>query len=636
MATSVGSTNLTTTNTWQLLEAINPDPSQSSTMAVYTNGTLVASGVTQSGTTAVTAPLFINGQGGTSTNSYPSYLAELVAFNTGLSLSNRQLIEGYLAWKWGLQASLPNTHPYYAATPSAGTTSVGNLTVDVTGNIQVAPNNNFRITGPTEWRTNMITVSGTSLTIPTPTTPYPSTNSAALYTITNTGFNALTLPTYTTSSPGVFWTLANSTTSNLTISITYTSGSGLGSTITLNAGTSVNIYWTGSAFTSIRGQGPTGATGPTGMAGSTGPTGVAGTTGPTGMAGSTGPTGTAGTTGPTGPGFSAITTPGTNYVLTTASSTSSNAAVANSNLTFNGSTLAVTGNVTTTSTTSNSIGGVTLSNGGIIVGGTGNSAIIGSSTGLMIQGYAGADCYIRTNGGASTQTGGIYFGAGGTNTMYFSSAGALSNASTTSNNIGGSTLSNSILTVGAATAGSTTSGSVNVAGGFFINGVALSGGSTISGTTTSGTVLLATGTSTGLQGSANLFFSNSSNLGIQTTTPATALDVNGGVTIRNGYRPTYSNVSSGTSLTVPSAAYGTHFNITASSITGITLPTVVGSTDSNAYWVFRNNTAGYLSITFTYTTAGTTYPTNPVTIPPANSLTMMVTFPSSVLGYVLF
>jgi len=75
MATSVGSTNLTTTNTWQLLEALNPDPSQSSTMAVYTNGTLVASGVTQSGTTAVTAPLFINGQGGTSTNSYPSYLA---------------------------------------------------------------------------------------------------------------------------------------------------------------------------------------------------------------------------------------------------------------------------------------------------------------------------------------------------------------------------------------------------------------------------------------------------------------------------------------------------------------------------------------------------------------------------------
>ena len=50
--------------------------------------------------------------------------------------------------------------------------------------------------------------------------------------------------------------------------------------------------------------GPTGNTGPTGVAGPTGPQGVAGPTGPTGSQGNlgpTGPTGTAGTTGPTGP-----------------------------------------------------------------------------------------------------------------------------------------------------------------------------------------------------------------------------------------------------------------------------------------------------------------------------------------------
>lgn len=302
MATSVGSTNLTTANTWQLLEAINPDPSQSSTMAVYTNGNLVASGTSQSGTTVVTSPLYINGQAGTSTNSYASYLAEVVVFNTGLSLSNRQLIEGYLAWKWGLQGSLPNTHPYYSATPSAGITSVGSMTVDTIGNIEVVPTNNFRVLGPTEWRTNMITVSGTSLTIATPTLSLPATQSAALYTITNTGFNALVLPTYTSASPGVFWTLANATASNLTIGVTYTSGSGLGSSITLNANTSVNIYWNGSSFKSISGQGPTGPTGntgPTGATGSTGPTGFNGTAGSTG---NTGPTGAAGygATGPQG------------------------------------------------------------------------------------------------------------------------------------------------------------------------------------------------------------------------------------------------------------------------------------------------------------------------------------------------
>jgi hypothetical protein len=133
-----------------------------------------------------------------------------------------------------------------------------------------------------------------------------------------------------------------------------------------------------------------------------------------------------------------------------------------------------------------------------------------------------------------------------------------------------------------------------------------------------------------------LFFNTTSNfLGIQTTTPATALDVNGGVTIRNGYRPLYSNVTT-SSLTVASTSYGTHYNITTSLLSAITLPAVVGSSDSNAYWVFRNNSGTYLSVTFTYTTAGTTFPANPVTIPPANSVTMMVTYPSSVLGYVLF
>jgi hypothetical protein len=134
-------------------------------------------------------------------------------------------------------------------------------------------------------------------------------------------------------------------------------------------------------------------------------------------------------------------------------------------------------------------------------------------------------------------------------------------------------------------------------------------------------VTIATG-GTGIFGNTGLSFS------------ASLLTVNGGLVLSNGFRPLFSNVSSGTSFTA--GAYGTQYNITASGITGITLPTVTPSTDSNAYWVFRNNTAGYLSVTFTYTTAGTTYPTNPVTIPPANSLTMMVTYPGSVLGYVLF
>ena len=1099
MATSVGATNLTAATTWQLLEAINPDPSQSSTMAVYLNGTLQASGVTQAGTTPVTGPLFINGQAGTSTNSYQSYLAEVIVFNTGLSQANRQVVEGYLAWKWGMQSLLPVIHPYYAAGPSAGVTSVGSLTVDAVGNMQAAPNANFRILGPTEWRTNMTTVTGTSLTIPTPTGLLPATNSAGLYAITNTGFNALTLPTYTSASPGVFWTLANGTATNLTIGVTYTSGSGLGSSITLNAGCSANIYWNGTAFTYQSNQGPTGWTGPTGATGrtgatgstgstgstgptgftgvtgstgwtgstgftgftgptgpgspgGTGPTGFTGSTGPTGFTGptgpgspgGTGPTGTTGDLGPTGPqgvmgfqgnqgiqgtagytgpqgvqgiqgvmgptGFTGFTgssmtgptgpegpagppgvaaagasvsitgSTGWGSVLTVA--TGGTGLFGNSNMTFDGSTLAVTG-VTTlnddgasapnyylsdtlrllstlppylgsiasiffgnalstyplgriyatdtsasgvpssavvfqsaTSTVNGSTAttitpfsytgsdqfytvpaGVTsltvslwgagggyngyygagagagaylkgtlavtpgqllriiagaggelysangygggggsyfsggnqwnVGNGGgrsavqsylngtitsasstasnftyttsvahgllsnqpvaitnmttaaynvtalvatiptsntftvsnatapaaatnqrgvlavelVVVGGggggaggavgggatyTGNANAgatnggaggggatttaggtaggVGATAGSLLQGGTGANGFYSGGGG-----GGYYGGGGGSNgaggggTSWYSSLftftagsngtsgapgaspgttdpnfanGAGAPQEYTNTTLGNGRVviispsttyllteamrisSNGFLGVGTAAPAYTldvtgtsritsnlgvgvapiaTAGSINVANGFYVNGVALSGGTTISGSTTAGNVLLAAGTSTGIQGNTNLFFNTTSNfLGVQTTTPATALDVNGGVTIRNGYRPIYSNVSTGTSLTISANTYGTHYNITTSAITAITLPTVTGATDSNAYWVFRNNTGTYLSITFTYTTAGTTFPTNPVTIPPANSITMMVTFPSSVLGYVLF
>jgi hypothetical protein len=168
------------------------------------------------------------------------------------------------------------------------------------------------------------------------------------------------------------------------------------------------------------------------------------------------------------------------------------------------------------------------------------------------------------------------------------------------------------------------------------------GGSSVSitGSTGWGSILSVATGGTGLFGNSNLFF-NGTGLGISTTTPATALDVNGAVTIRNGLRPLYSNVTaasltSGT-LTVVSNIYGTHFNITTSALTTISLPTINWTSDSNAYWVFRNSTGTYLGVTFTYTSVGTTAPTNPVIIPPANSVTMMLTYPAGATSnYVLF
>jgi hypothetical protein len=37
---------------------------------------------------------------------------EIILYSGPLSTTQRQQVEGYLAWKWGLQSSLPSTHPY--------------------------------------------------------------------------------------------------------------------------------------------------------------------------------------------------------------------------------------------------------------------------------------------------------------------------------------------------------------------------------------------------------------------------------------------------------------------------------------------------------------------------------------------
>jgi hypothetical protein len=45
-------------------------------------------------------------------------LAEVITFTTALTTTQRQQVEGYLAWKWGLQSTLPAGHPYKSAAPT--------------------------------------------------------------------------------------------------------------------------------------------------------------------------------------------------------------------------------------------------------------------------------------------------------------------------------------------------------------------------------------------------------------------------------------------------------------------------------------------------------------------------------------
>lgn len=50
---------------------------------------------------------------------YQGYIAEIVIATGALSSNDREKMEGYLAWKWGIEANLPAGHPYKSLPPTA-------------------------------------------------------------------------------------------------------------------------------------------------------------------------------------------------------------------------------------------------------------------------------------------------------------------------------------------------------------------------------------------------------------------------------------------------------------------------------------------------------------------------------------
>jgi methionine-rich copper-binding protein CopC len=60
---------------------------------------------------------FVTGYG------FQGYVYEIILTTGTLSPADRQKIEGYLAWKWGTQASLPVGHPYESAAPESSDTT---------------------------------------------------------------------------------------------------------------------------------------------------------------------------------------------------------------------------------------------------------------------------------------------------------------------------------------------------------------------------------------------------------------------------------------------------------------------------------------------------------------------------------
>lgn len=52
---------------------------------------------------------------------FGGHVGEILIYDRELTTAQRQNLEGYLAWRWGLQATLPYDHPYAASFPGYGT-----------------------------------------------------------------------------------------------------------------------------------------------------------------------------------------------------------------------------------------------------------------------------------------------------------------------------------------------------------------------------------------------------------------------------------------------------------------------------------------------------------------------------------
>lgn len=82
-------------------------------------GNLIASDA--SGTSSPNGGIALGGYDPTGTQELSNGdIAEVILYNSNLSSADRHRVEGYMAWKYGQQSSLPSGHAYVSAAPTIG------------------------------------------------------------------------------------------------------------------------------------------------------------------------------------------------------------------------------------------------------------------------------------------------------------------------------------------------------------------------------------------------------------------------------------------------------------------------------------------------------------------------------------
>jgi hypothetical protein len=431
-----------------------------------------------------------------------------------------------------------------------------------------------------------------------------------------------------------------------------------------------------------------GGTGPTGQTGDTGPTGEIGSrgdTGDTGPAGDNGSKGDTGDTGPTGPGFTAILNPAANRILT-ATGTSPSIAQAQSNLTFNGTTLSVTGDISTTGSNTaarvingagsaaapaytftgdtalglfdpaaNVLGFATTGTERMRIAGDGLVGI-GTTAPLSILDVSGLSATVRIADQRAAGTPALEF-IRGVNATFGSDVNTdwrICNAVGGDLRFyradsGGNTGDAVIMTYNGRMGIGTTAPSytLDISGApanLVLGSVAATGsGLLIQGTSTAGFIRPQASGSTLYLGASNVntFSITPTQVGMSTTLPRAgvqanaqttaipSIDISGQVYAR---LPVYIVTAASLDLSTNYSGYAnTYVYLTNTGFSSVLLPTTTATSNGGTFFQLKNSTASYLSVTLNATLGLT----SPVVISPSNAITLVVS-PSNANTMLLF
>ena len=119
---TTGELSLNARNTTQRSTGSNIVNSTNNIISVIldTSGSIFLNGSTTNVASTAFAGLSLNTplRWAISGGAFKGYVGEVITYPSVLITASRQKIEGYLAWKWGIQGSLPVGHPYKTAPPA--------------------------------------------------------------------------------------------------------------------------------------------------------------------------------------------------------------------------------------------------------------------------------------------------------------------------------------------------------------------------------------------------------------------------------------------------------------------------------------------------------------------------------------